>query len=63
LTLICRNGRLGILRNFTKEFSQFHESKSGDTIIKVNPADLSWPKSPLVINFIPKPIGETELEI
>ena len=52
------------LEIFTKEFSQFHEKvKVVILSSSVNPADLELAKNhPLVINFIPKPIGETELE-
>ncbi len=53
------------LEIFTKEFPQFHEIvKVVILSSSVNPADLELAKNhPLVINFIPKPIGETELEI
>jgi CheY-like chemotaxis protein len=52
------------LEIFTKEFTQFHDSvKVVILSSSVNPADLELAKNhPLVINFIPKPIGETELE-
>jgi CheY-like chemotaxis protein len=49
---------------FTKEFVQFHEKVKVVVLSSsVNPADLELASNhPLVINFIPKPIGETELE-
>jgi CheY-like chemotaxis protein len=52
------------LEIFTKEFIQFHqEVKVVILSSSVNPADLELARNhPLVINFIPKPIGETELE-
>jgi CheY-like chemotaxis protein len=52
------------LEIFTKDFTQFHENiKVVILSSSVNPADLELAKNhPLVINFIPKPIGETELE-
>ena len=52
------------LEIFTKEFTQFHDTVKVVVLSSsVNPADLELAKNhPLVINFIPKPIGETELE-
>jgi len=52
------------LEIFTNEFTQFHDKvKVVILSSSVNPADLELAKNhPLVINFIPKPIGETELE-
>jgi len=52
------------LEIFTTEFIQFHqEVKVVILSSSVNPADLELARNhPLVINFIPKPIGETELE-
>ena len=52
------------LEIFTKEFELFHDKiKVVILSSSVNPADLELAKNhPLVINFIPKPIGETELE-
>ena len=52
------------LEIFTNEFTQFHDKvKVVILSSSVNPADLELAKNPaLVVNFIPKPIGETELE-
>jgi CheY-like chemotaxis protein len=52
------------LEIFTKEFTQFHDKiKVVILSSSVNPHDLELSKNqPMLINFIPKPIGETELE-
>ena len=52
------------LEIFTKEFTRFHDKvKIVILSSSVNPADLELAKNhSLIIDFIPKPIGETELE-
>ncbi|MEI6584962.1 MAG: response regulator [Sediminibacterium sp.] len=53
----------GFLDAFTEKFQEFH-SKVSIVILSssVNPADIEKAnKHPLVIGFMPKPIGDTEL--
>lgn len=51
------------LEEFTNRFKQFHETIYVIILSSsVNPADLEMAKNhPLVIGFMPKPLGETEL--